>query len=315
MNKVITFLKKLSLLILLFCLFDFLSGIVLKKVFQMQKSGKYYTTLYGLEHAKENILIFGSSHANENINSRLMEEKLKESSFNLGNQGMGLMYDYPMLKSILKKSSPKLVIIVVGYKSLAYLPSDYEKLSVFLPLKGINPDVDSAIGTMNGAELYKSYSSLYRYNSAVGYMLMNIVKKTYAKSYESRGFDPQTGNFCKNAAAFEKARSLAPPDKDFKLDSLKINYLTNMIDELQARKIKTLFIATPLYNAPGNSESFSFVELKKLLNSKHAELWDFTNDSLFEKKCDLFNDGDHLNEKGANLFTEYIIEKLKPVLQ
>src|SRR3954453_2463604 len=111
MNKALTFLKKLSLLILLFCLFDFLSGIVLNKVFQMQKSGKYYITLYGLEHARENILIFGSSHANENINSRLMEEKLKEPTFNLGTQNMGLMYDYPILKTILKKNRPKLVII------------------------------------------------------------------------------------------------------------------------------------------------------------------------------------------------------------
>src|SRR5690349_19787023 len=100
MDKVITFLKKLFVLLLFFCLFDFLSGIVLNKVFQMQKSGKYYTTLYGLQHAKENILIFGSSHANENINTQLMEKKLKESAFNLGNQGMSLMYDYPMLKTI-----------------------------------------------------------------------------------------------------------------------------------------------------------------------------------------------------------------------
>ena len=314
MKKVLIFFKKILLLLLLFFIVDYLSGIALKRMFYKQTSGKYYTTTHGLLHAEERIMIFGNSHANEHFNAPLMERRLKQSTFNFGNQGQSILYQYPLIKSILKDHQPKLVIITLDAYALQYIDDDYHRLSIYLPFRGLNSYVDSAIALINKNEIYKSLSSLYRYNSALGYILLSTYKSGYNKSYESKGYDPVEGTICNKNPLKDETVGTRKSTAEFNIDNLKISYLSNLIDELNARQIKTVFVKTPMYDNSQTKDDMCSIALKKLLVTKDATFWDFSSDAKFFRKCELFSDPTHLNTIGATMFTEYVIEKLQPIL-
>jgi len=307
MKEIKVFSRKLILLMLGIIATDVVLGLFIHIIFDKQKSGKYFITTYALNKANQDILIFGNSHAAEHFNTPLMAEKMKLSVFNFGVQGENMLYYYPVIESMLSYHKPKLIILNLDYNELNFNSDDYQRMAIFLPYFHQNKFIDSAIFLMGQKQKYLALSSLYRYNSTVGYILLNSSNKAYNKSYKSLGFDPQYGNTCQSNATTDKENE-GNKKQNVKFDELKTRYLLTLIKDIRAAKIPLVITTTPLFTGMG--ENVHRQKLEQLLKATGVKYWDYINNENFKGKCNLFTDKSHLNKEGADLFTNSIIRQI-----
>lgn len=302
-----TFFIKLLIFGCILIVVDLLAGYMLRYAFYKQKSGKYFTTSYAIRQAKEDVIIFGNSHAAQHFDAPLMRSKLNKTVFNFGNQGQGILYSYPVIKTVLSRYSPHLIIIDLDYDELKFNEVDRERLSVLLPYFKTNTFIDSALAIIPGRQDINAYSSLYRYNSTLGYVLLNIFKPDHNKSMASLGYDPTPGDLCSNLAA-----ETPPVDTAIRFDELKIRQLANLLAFIKHKRVNVLVTTTPLFNAPGDSNVYK-EKLMGILKQQGINYFDGGSDTEFKGNCKLFNDPTHLNPQGAALWStkcvRYIEEK------
>ena len=310
MSKNIVFVSKCLCFICLLIIADFVAGAVLNKLFYKQKSGKFFTTSHALKDGAEDIVIFGNSHAAQHFNAPIMKKELHASVFNFGNQGQSLLYVYPVVKSILDRYKPKLVIINVDYTELQYNSDDYQRLSILLPYYTLNAHVDSAIEMIDVKEQYKALSSSYRYNSIIGYSLLNTFKPTLNKSYISLGYDPVYGDICANLQQ-EGNIVVQTPDQKVRFDHHKIKELTDLISAIQKQGVSLLITTTPLYNDDVKKKNPYALKMASILKGAHVDYLNDGHNPDFAGNCKLFSDLTHLNDTGATEWTNRVIQYIK----
>ena len=304
-KKVKTLLVKLLVLAFALIVADLAGGLVLKYLFNKQRSGKYFTTSHAIKDGKEQVLIFGNSHAAQHFDAPLMAKTLSKSVFNFGNQGQSLLYTYPLVKTVLSRYQPELIILNLDYNELRYDPTDYERLAILLPYYHANSVIDSTISLIPDRAALKAKSHLYRYNSTLGYIFLNTYGHSYGKSTESLGYDPVEGDMCAGTANYEEAdRGKIAFDKN------KIDYLIKLISYIQSKQVKLLITTTPLIDAHENEKNVHKEKLLQLLTKMNVNYLDYGSSAEFKGKCKLFHDTSHLNATGAALWTKTLLNDL-----
>ena len=100
------------LLVLLFLViaFDYGYGIVCRYLIAHPKGGSVYLDNYICDSTKADLLIFGSSKAQNQYDPVILEDTLGLSVFNCGTHGMGMIYHYGRWKIISQRYIPKVVV-------------------------------------------------------------------------------------------------------------------------------------------------------------------------------------------------------------
>ena len=298
-----TFLIRVLFLFIIVFAFDRGLGLVFGYVANHIKIGSQGKDNYICKEANEDILIFGSSRAVHHYNAKMIEDSLKLTCYNCGEEGNGIILDYARLLMNLERHKPQIIICDIyssfdlelndNHKYLGWLKTHYNKKGI----KDIFDDVDRT-------EKYKMLSLLYRYNSKY---LQNIVVflSNRANSIDTKGYVPKKGKM-----------NLLPKREENKLDnfnivydSLKINYIKKFIDKCKG--IQLYFIASPNYHDNRNE---IYNPIVTICEQKGIPFLDFTNDTLFVDNKEYFIDGIHLNSDGADVFTSKVINCLKKEL-
>ena len=89
-------------------------------------------------------------------------------------------------------------------------------------------------------------------------------------------------------------------------DSLKIDYINRFIELSKGARL--YFVVSPIWYG---MDSIQFQPIKEICEIHGIPFIDFSNDPKFVHNDDLFIDGSHLNEKGADVFTQELIQLLK----
>ena len=110
------FLLKILVFFFVFFILDFIIGSLLSYYYFKQDSGTLFNTTYAIEDTKADILIFGTSKANHSYNTETLTERLNLSAYNTGRDGSSIFYDYAILKAVLKRYSPKIIILDVTWE-------------------------------------------------------------------------------------------------------------------------------------------------------------------------------------------------------
>lgn len=129
----------------------------------------------------------------------------------------------------------------------------------------------------------------------------------YNKSREyqvdNNGYVPLT-NICRGNVIEDNSNNL------YDLDSVKIRYFESFIADCNRNNIK-LFVFFSPYFIKYKYEDRSLDIAKKIARKNNVTYYDFGKDSIFFKDLQLFADESHLNDKGAKLYTNKVIEIIK----
>jgi len=304
------FLLKTVFLFLVLFVIDYSLGTVLRYFYFRQQSGELYRITYSLEKTNEDVLIFGSSRANHHYHPDVFENSMHLSCYNTGRDGEHIFYQYAILKGVLKRYTPKIVIFDFITAEFIKEHEGYERLSALLPYYHDHPEIRSIIKLRGPYEKYKLLSRTYPYNSVIFQVALGNTEYKKAKHEDINGYLPITNEWD------EPIKTVTYPES-YPIDSIKVSMFESVIKDCIHAGTRLCFVCSPYFFVAKN-EDYSVVLAKKMAKEYNIDFFDFSTDTTFTSHADLFNDFAHLNDKGARIFTKKVIdcigykEEMKP---
>ena len=286
----------LLVILISFISFDFIFGELASRTLTTKKSKQEYL-LNEKNDAK--IVFFGSSRANHHYDTPYITDSLRIKAFNAGEDGRGLTYQLPLIKTYLELNKPELIILEV-FPSLDGSWND--RISLLYPYIDKNSYILEAAKMLDPNNKIYLRSKLFQHNSNLVSELKNQLNPFDPR--KSQGFVPLPPISHSNL-------SLIPTDSNAKqLDQIEVNALREILETARNRNIKIVGVISPLYIAqrPVIQTDTLFKELG----------FHFIDNSMvrFQGKPETyFQDNSHLNELGALEYTKYFMRQVLDSLQ
>jgi hypothetical protein len=274
-------------------------GKVLKHLYFKQDSGVGYRTTYAIDSTSADILIFGSSRANHCYVPDIIEDSLHKTCYNAGRDGNYILYNYAVFKSVTKRYTPKAIFFDIRPEDFTYSTAEYERLSLLLPYYRAHPEIRHIIDFRGPFEKLKTISAIYPYNSLILQILMGNLNKNKERAPDIKGYVP---NF--NLMKDEKMDTLKITDCSF--DETKYRAVKDIISTCRQKGIDLVFVYSPVWNAIKSGYCDRVSELCSESGTKYLNL---SNTPVFTGNHDYFSDWDHVNDKGARIFSAMLAEK------
>ena len=302
MNPYFYFCVKFLILFLIVFVLDFFIGSGLRYLYFKQHNGFQFRTTYSLEKTNADILIFGSSRANHHYDTKMLENRLKMSCYNVGRDGTGIFYHTAILKGILKRYTPKIIILDLRRWEFEKENLNYERIALLLPYYKSHPEMQPIVELKSKYEKYKLLSGIYPFNSSMFSILVGNLKRNGAT--EIKGYLPINGTM--KVLPTEKKKEI----NQGTIDTTQVATYETFIKDCVKAGVELHIFCSPYFS--GTEEQDLSIELEKKIAEKHnIQYHDYSYDTAFFNKPLLFADNSHLNQEGAQLFTNIIIDSVE----
>ena len=297
------FVGKLALFLSILFLLDFSIGGLLRRLYFEQDSGYLYRTTYSFDSTRAEFLIFGSSTANHHYDTRIFENRMHTSVYNTGRDGNTIFYNYAIFQSIQKRYVPKIAILDFNVGEFRYMEDSYDRISSLLPYYENHPEIRSIVQLKSRYEKFKLLSKIYPFNSLL--FSIGVGNTNYNKTRDiindKEGYIPL--NYVWN-----KPVSTDTSVADYELDHNKINIFKSFVMECIAHEIQLFIIISPRFLQYSKDPSIEIV--RKIAGDFNQPFFDFSKDTLFWQHPEYFADKVHLNDVGAHIFSNKVIDKI-----
>ena len=294
------FFFKLVVLFALVFVSDFLIGNVLCYYYFKQQRGADYLTTYSIDSTRADLLIFGSSRASHHYQPAVFENHLNLTCYNAGRDGNFLFYHYGVLEAVLKRYSPKMIILDFVHGEFSKSQNSYDRISSLLPYYRSHPEMRSIIELKSPYEKLKFLSKIYPYNSLMLIMAGGNTLFSKKEREDIDGYIPLT-NVWNDAIKIENT-----PIK-YEIDSIKIKVYKSFIQACINSKVKLYIICSP-YFLKSTDADYSVKLAEEIANKYNVKFFDYSRDSTFINSPKLFYNAEHLNNEGAKVFSIKVVD-------
>ena len=302
-NRVyLLFFARFTALLITVFLLDLIVGTVLKKFYFRQKSGLEYRTTYSIEKTTADVLIFGSSTANHDYIPEIFEKALNMPAYNVGRDGTSLFYDFSILEVILKRYSPKMIILDFDKQEFSKDQQSYDRLSSLLPYYKKHPEIDKIVDLKSPFEKYKLLSKIYPYNSLIFTIAVGNAEFNKKRERDINGYVPLNNVWdfpIKDGSTFI----------NYEADSNKVKAYESFIKNCVNAKVELYVVCSPVFVKP-NYTNNSAVLGKEIADKCHVKFFDYSKDTSLLNRPELFFDLAHLNDKGAEVYSKMVVDRI-----
>ncbi len=259
------------------------------------------------------IIISGSSRATYHYDPRTIEAATGLSAFNIGRVGTQTDVQVAVLRAYLEHNrKPKLVIHNLDafsfvtsreiYDPALYVPYLRDN-EIYRPLIEIDPNFAKS-----------RYLPLYGYVvEDMNFTWVSGLKALAGSSPKQDfylGFSPRDEKWTDDFRHFKAGN---PNGVKFAIEPAGIKALEELIDVCEKNGIPLVFVYSPEYRGMQemtNNRAEIFAEFHTLASKHHVTLWDYSGWN-YDGDQDFFYNSQHLNAKGAALFSEDVANRLK----
>ncbi|MCK9163629.1 MAG: hypothetical protein WCR29_04195 [Bacteroidales bacterium] len=296
--------RNILILLTILIVIDIIVGILFTTISNkvVDKNPSTMITEYTIEKVNTDIIILGSSRANRHYSPSIIEKKLKLTTYNCGKSNqLNFNYSAAMFDALVKRYTPKLVIFdiepIILDKAFAKeynLPNElnhyYFKNNLFKEI----------VNNADPTERIKILSSMYRYNSRFIYIFDQLLAP---KNNIYHGYVPLKNKGYKQKIQYKSYQ------KEGEIDQFIVSLLKRTIVLAKEKNIKLIFSISPQYQSSNYSQTKSYKLLQQILNDQKIPLINNSNTTLISDPND-YNDIMHLNQRGADKFSEKFAEQV-----
>ncbi len=253
------------------------------------------------------IAIYGSSRAWVHLNPQIFESKLKKPTYNLGIDGHSFHLQYLRHKEYFKfNKHPKMIILSLDVFTLSKRTELYN-YSQFSPYMLWNKTIFDFTSSYKGFSRLDYFIPLIRYKGEKNFSEHLFESDTSSYRYKGfKGFDRKWNTNLEDAKKTKTSNYIS-------VDSNTVKLFKKFIRDVQKEGVRLVFVYTPEYIegqdfTENRGEVISFYS--SLSKSYEVPFLNYS-DSLLSYRKELFYNTLHLNEKGANIFTEKFIADLE----
>ena len=315
MNQNISRIIKIVLFIFVIVITDRLFGLVLRRLYFNQTAGQDFSINYALSKCKADVVIFGNSRAQHHYDSRIISERLKMSCYNAGLEGgHSILLPDAEIKAITKRYSPKIIILEFSPTGIVHFDGDYDRLSVLLPYYQDYPEIRSFLQLRGPFEKLKLMSSIYPFNSDIINIIGFNTNTRAARRQDFEGYVPLNEVLNPEMLKFKPEYvSQSTMRTQSSLDTNMVNALKNIISICKEKKIALYIIDSPVYHMVNEIQTPVYAVTKislDIIHRNHVDFLDFSDNPAFVGHPELFADKGHLNDNGARIFSNMVINTL-----
>lgn len=289
---------------------DQVIGSILRYLYFNQKTGPSQSLTFVFSKCNADILVVGNSRAKYHYNTKILSDSLKMSCYNAGQDGgHSILLQYAQITELTNRHTPKIIILEFHPSGILYNKIYYDLISTLTPYYKEYPVIRPIIEMQSPYERIKLASAIYPFNSNVINSIRFNTNTHAARKEDFNGYVPLKGIINR---VIPKPASLTITQP--KLDTNMLNALRNIILLCNEKNINLFIISSPvfheIYSLPPRPSSIEKLALA-IIQSNKIKFLDFTYDSAFTGHFDWFKDKGHLNGKGADVYTNRLIAKLK----
>ena len=304
---------------IIFLSFDVFVSNKLKSKIDFPAENEVWNDIYS-SSINANIAILGSSRAWVHFNPKIIDSILNENSYNFGEDGANFILQYIRYKEyIANNPSPKLVVISLdlwtlkkndnGYPTNRYYPYMLGNTRVYNFLEGIgkvgynkNKFFIPSLRYLNLSQINKLLSS----QEQPYFELFNKHLKLRNGRLRYKGFRGMD-------LQWKNKNSFLGSEFEIEVDNSIISNLESFLIELKKNKIKVVLVYPPEFKdgqslATNRGNIFSIY--KNVSEKFNLPFYDYSDHDLSFNK-ELFYNVQHLNDIGANKFTNDFAMKIK----
>ena len=264
---------------------------------------------YALKQTDAEVVVFGSSRAVYHVDPEILSEGLGLNAFNAGLPGQGIQYARGIEALLLRRGSQaRLFVLHVNPENL--WDSDTARIARLAPYYGEDPALDALLNATSPSARFKYAIRTFRYNSLVFPMLGSLLRGGEEIGNGFRSMPP------------DRPQDLRPHDAGGGVDPGPIDpamsdVYADFIDAARARGIEVVLVDGPRWRPQGMDAmtKIGHAHLRELA-ARHGAAFiaidEFTNPVFLDP--DYFADVAHLNHAGATLYSEFLVEKLKVIV-
>lgn len=299
---------KILLVLGLFLVVDQLGGLLLDTLRDNSPDGRYHKAKYTLEHCDEDVVVIGSSRAEINYVSQIIEDSLRISCWNAGRGGQGMPYFRAVQEGILARYSPKVVILNIDDNDLEGGMA-YEHAGFLRPFYSTHPEIRPVLDKTSKFEWLLLKSRLYAYNSSFYYLIRPYLVPGLDGKAEDKGWKPRPGTM-----DYDPGKKLESEPVKTPLNPEAVAAFDYMVDKFLEKECQVLFVVSPNYGRSiGSSSAIEY--LKKTSEKTGIPVFVYSADSSYITHPELYVDPEHLNIDGAQKFTRELVQQIKPYIQ
>lgn len=302
MNPYIRFFFKLTKLFVFLLILDFLIGNILSHYYFKKQRNYNYRTTYAIDSTSASLLIFGSSRANHHYRPDVFEKSLGVTYYNTGRDGEFILYNYAVLKAVLKRYLPKIIILDFSPGEFAKTTDSYDRLSVLLPFYRSHPEMRSIIELRSNFEKVKLISYIYPYNSALLNILSQNAILPAEKKEDIQGYLPLT-KIWSDSIQVDNALT------KYEVDSITVNSYESFIRDCKNSKVQLYIVCSPFFIRRSHID-YSVQLADQIAKKYNVEFYNYVTDTNFINHATLFDDPAHLNNDGAKIFSITVANRI-----
>ena len=301
--------KKIGIVLALLAACDMLAGVALDWVRDHSPDGRYYKTRYSLETCRNKVVVLGSSRGEINYVSQIIEDSLGMSCWNASRGGQGAPYFRAIQEGILKRHTPRVVILNIDEYDLE-APPNYEIAAVLRPFYYNHPEIRPILDKTSPFECLLMRSRLYAYNSSYYYLIRPYFIKGLDGKISDKGWKPRLE---KMSVEISKTDSI-PEIKNAPLNAEAVALFDTLVRRFEEKGSEVILVVSPNYGRIVSGSS-TLEYLKKYSTEHHLPLLVYSDDPEFVYNSEYYVDPSHLNVDGARIFTRHLSHQIKPLIQ
>lgn len=250
------------------------------------------------------ILLMGTSRCNRHYVPSIISDSVGLSVYNGGIDASDNIYShYTLLNLILPRYSPKVICLEVSVNDFTKQPNPFSTVSFFAPYFGHNEQSDTIFHL---AELYWQYrlSYLYRFNAKATSNIVGLFATPQNVGEDGYVPHPRPSHPINHPPYNAEAIG--------QIDYQKISFLQKFIHICSEKGILLVFSISPLYS---KVTSTYYTILKNIAKENNIPILDYHTKQIFLDRPDYFEDGVHLWDMGACIYSSMFAHDLKEIIQ
>ena len=274
---------------------DLLFGMACQYLNDHSKGGGIRSRYYVCKESNEEVLIFGSSRAKHHYVPDIIEDSLKMTCYNTGEDGNGIILCYGFLKMITQRYSPKLILYDVSRFDI-YEDDNMKYLDLIKPYYR-ELGIDSIFWRVSPKTRYMMLSEMFRYNTTCLRVLGNYL---HPISNTHKGYSPMKGVMDYEPEVNDRKQGI--------IDETKMFYFEQFLQLAQEKDVKVICLGSPYYGIDATDGFYKSVI--NLCEQYNVPFLDYTDEPNTKEKV-FFNDRTHLNYEGSHIYSSIVAEKIK----
>ena len=259
----------------------------------------------------EDLYLYGSSRTYVQLNPTILDKELNLNSYNLGFNGQRMEFLKFRNDEILRQGYlPKNVVLNLDIVTLEDREIYYQEQ--YYPLLFFNYSLYKSLNDDISLDMFDVYIPLIRYLRYRKYS--KLIYEDYIKYQSGQNKKKRTKGF---ASRNYKWKEQKLENKTINVNTDRLQDLIQMIKDLQKVNTNIILINSPEYISQIKSQK-NRKEIIKLYDSVahqfNIPFINYSSDSMnFQQQY--FYDTNHLNSKGADIFTKKLAEDIKPYIK